>query len=319
MSLDLATSRSVKTELVASDGSQSGCPICDTRGAPVFKSLSDRKFDRPGTFDVVRCPACGFVFTDPRLAPDKLAAHYPDTYHAPIGDVKPKRLEQWLEKLALRRLMRDAYATISARDPERLLDVGCGSGHLAHEFKMLGWDTYGIEPSPHAADAARRRGVRIHVGTLDDAPWSNAEFDVVLLTDSLEHIHRPVDALRRVRDLLHPGGLVGVTVPNFASWQRRAFGRYWWHLDVPRHLHHFDRQTLWEAVSASGLEPVEVKSTSHLLGLPGSLQYVVFGHCINRGVRSAQAVMVALTPVLRVADAFGGGDRLHLVARKPGS
>ena len=37
---------------------------------------------------------------------------------------------------------------------------------------------------------------------------------------------------------LRPGGLVLITVPNFAWWQRRRFGNRWYHLDLPRHRVH---------------------------------------------------------------------------------
>ncbi|MFQ5344107.1 MAG: methyltransferase domain-containing protein, partial [Anaerolineae bacterium] len=60
----------------------------------------------------------------------------------------------------------------------------------------------------------------------------------------LEHLHDPLGTLMEVRCLMHPSGRLVVAVPNVASWQARVAGRQWFHLDLPRHLYHFDPQTL---------------------------------------------------------------------------
>jgi SAM-dependent methyltransferase len=209
------------------------------------------------------------------------------------------------------------YRRLRRVAPGRLLDVGCGRGGLTERFVRLGWSAAGVEPSEHAAAQARLRGVDVHVGVLDDAPWARETFDVVLFNHSLEHIPDPVGALRNAAKLLKPGGHIGIAVPNFGSWQRRAFGSDWFHLDVPRHLQHFDAATLPDVVGRVGLEVVEVRTMSMSAGLQASLQYRLFGRPRLNGAAWRLAAWATL-PLIAVADRLGQGDCVSVVARRPG-
>src|SRR5205085_9492401 len=90
-----------------------------------------------------------------------------------------------------------------------------------------------------------RRGARVHQGTLHDQPWPPGFFQLVTFQHALEHIVDPLDALRRARALLAPGGLLVVAVPNWSCWQRRfLFVNRWFALDLPRHQQHFSVEAL---------------------------------------------------------------------------
>jgi SAM-dependent methyltransferase len=182
---------------------------------------------------------------------------------------------------------------------------------------MRGWDVFGVDTAPAAVELARRRGVSVHCGSLEDAPWSDAFFDAILFTDSLEHLPDPGPALRRAASLLKRDGVLGVTVPNFGGWQRQVFGDYWFHLDLPRHLQHFDASALMSLLRAAALEPVSVSTSSMVLGFPGSVQYRMFGRCVvRRGLRAAQVAFLAIHPLVYAIDRVAGGDRLHMIARR---
>jgi SAM-dependent methyltransferase len=107
-----------------------------------------------------------------------------------------------------------------------------------------------VEFSEHAAWHARH-ALRLPV-TVDDfvkAPHERDRYNAVIFWHSLEHFSNPVAAIARAAEALKPGGLLVVAVPNYESWQARAFGRWWFHLDVPRHYFHFGTRSL-EAVLA---------------------------------------------------------------------
>jgi len=89
-----------------------------------------------------------------------------------------------------------------------------------------------------------------------------ARFDLVILFQVLEHLSDPFSALRDGAYLLAPSGVLVVAVPNAASWQARIFGRFWFHLDVPRHLQHFSPDALSRALQNVGLTVVRTRVVS---------------------------------------------------------
>jgi SAM-dependent methyltransferase len=282
----------------------------------------DRWHGIDGVFAVVRCVACGLASTEPRLSGEALARYYPSDYYTnvePEAPVEPSGINRLIAQTRQRLLERfGPFRDLYAARPGRLLDVGCGSGGLAAEFIARGWSATGIEPSEAAARAARGRGVEMHVGTLADAPFAPGSFDAVTFNHSLEHVPDPLGDLRAAARLAKPGGIVAVSVPNFGSWERRVFGSRWFQLDLPRHLNHFDRNSLAALAGRAGLDVRRTWSSSNVVSLPGSLQYAVRGR-MAWGEGTLYRLGYLLWPLEQPLDRLLGGDCLHMVARASGS
>ena len=142
-------------------------------------------------------------------------------------------------------------STIGAAS-KRILDVGCGDGSFLRLAASHGWVPVGVEVGENA-DALRANGldVRNTIEELVDEP----PFDVITLWHSLEHMRQPKDTLRIVRALIAPDGIVIVAVPDAGGLQAKTFGGRWFHLDVPRHLFHFNRPSLEQMLKSTGLRP----------------------------------------------------------------
>ena len=95
----------------------------------------------------------------------------------------------------------------------RALDVGCGDGHLTLRLRDLAESVVGLEPHAPSLDLARARhsapGVAFVRGDMLDAPFPPASFDAVTCVMALHHVDEEV-ALRRLADLVRPGGHLGV-------------------------------------------------------------------------------------------------------------
>jgi SAM-dependent methyltransferase len=100
----------------------------------------------------------------------------------------------------------------------RILEVGCARGRLGHELKRQDPSRYvaGVELDPDAARVATERLDEVFVVDVqaDLPPVEPGSLDCLLFGDVLEHLLNPEEVLRRYRDLLAPGGLVLVSVPN---------------------------------------------------------------------------------------------------------
>ncbi|HWB12498.1 MAG TPA: class I SAM-dependent methyltransferase [Pirellulales bacterium] len=130
---------------------------------------------------------------------------------------------------------------------KRLLDIGCGDGHFLLEAQRRGWQVSGTEIEP---EQGRSHGLDIRAAVEEFGP--DERFDCVTLWHSLEHLPKPLDTLHRVNELLKPGGDLLISVPDASGFQARLFGRHWLHLDVPRHLFHFNWQSLSRLLERSG-------------------------------------------------------------------
>jgi ubiquinone/menaquinone biosynthesis C-methylase UbiE len=102
---------------------------------------------------------------------------------------------------------------------QRVLDVGCGPGPITCDVATLiaPRDVIGVDLQPSQVTAARalaaQRGianVRFDVGSIYELAFADAEFDVVMALGTLFHLRDPRAALRELRRVLRPGGLVAV-------------------------------------------------------------------------------------------------------------
>jgi SAM-dependent methyltransferase len=172
----------------------------------------------------------------------------------------------------------------AGRTKGRVLDVGCATGLFLHEMALAGWDAAGVELTASAAEFARRRfGLEVFQGTLIDAPYAQASFDVMTFWDVLEHTFSPTDELRHASWLLRRNGILALSVPNWDSFDRGLFGRYWQGLDTPRHLYVFSRATLTRLLTEAGF---------------GDLRWLCFMPGYFTFLPSLQRWLVQLSPAL---------------------
>jgi SAM-dependent methyltransferase len=297
------------------------CPVC---GAPLPARAAivgvDRLLGLPGSFVVHVCATCGSGVTAPYVAEQGLAALYPAGYgsHEETERGAPARAIAALKAVQVALILHSApLAAATARAPGRALDVGCGRGDLARGLLARGWQVDGIEPSQRASELAAARGVRMLGATLSAASLQ-PQYDLVVLRHSLEHLPDPVADLQRVRGALAAGGHVAISLPNFASWQRRWFASRWFHLDVPRHRVHFTPDSLALALDRAGLATHTLTRSTSVLGLPASVQYLALGRCLAPGgmrLRAIAGLCVAVFPMTSLLDRLGGErDTLHALA-----
>jgi SAM-dependent methyltransferase len=237
------------------------CPACGApTGSARAATASEPELRATGqSFALAPCPRCGSALTL-GSAPDALAVHE-GAYYAPTRGIG-ERLVEPLRRLAYADLLRH-FRELPAG--AHLLEVGCGDGRLLAALAARGLVVTGIEPSPSAADRARRRGVEVIAADLDQAAARLEDlppFDALVFWHSLEHFDDPAAALATASARLRPGGRLVVAVPNRASWQARLGGDLWFHQDVPRHRVHLSAVGLRLLLERSGFA---VEGVSHLL------------------------------------------------------
>ena len=231
-------------------------------------------------FEILRCPDCGLGRTWPPESADRIGAWYPAQYYGKEN----VRFNPLFERL-VRWFRRRRASVLHNRVPHGpVLDVGCGRGLLLSYLRELGYEPHGVEFSETAAWHARH-ALKLPVTTEDfaHAPHEKDRYNAIIFWHSLEHFSNPVAAIARAHEALRPGGLLTVAVPNYDSWQARAFGRHWFHLDVPRHYFHFGARALQAVLERHRFRVVQLDHFSFEQNPYGILQslYNALGFRVN--------------------------------------
>lgn len=95
-----------------------------------------------------------------------------------------------------------------------ILDAGCGTGFAAQQLEAIG-TVVGMDISREAFSVRERCGSWWCVARIENAPFRDECFDLVVALDLLEHLDDDLEALREVHRMCKPGGRLFLTVPAY--------------------------------------------------------------------------------------------------------
>src|SRR5882672_3520086 len=179
------------------------CPLCGPADRP-FQPYAEVRGWR-----YVSCGKCGFVFLDPQPTPAELRTFYESQYQYDQTSYKNsiERQDLWLD-----------YLERALGSAGNLLEIGCSYGYFLNAARKRGWTVRGVEPGKDASDfAIQRLGLEVVKGTIADVESDPTQFDAVVAWHVLEHDADPRRFLKISTDLLKPGGILGLRVPNLES------------------------------------------------------------------------------------------------------
>jgi len=234
------------------------CPICgESKGDP---------FHLEGSFQMVRCSSCQFVFLNPRPTAESLH-HFYQTY---LPD-EESSIDSW-EKMMKPVFHRAANLIKRYGKSGRLLDVGSGFGFFVAEMENKGWEAVGVEISQRALDYARNiLALAVRAGPLEKVGFPDSHFDAVTGFYVIEHLPFPKAFLGECHRILKPGGLLVLRYPHttpiknllrFLGVKNRLY-------DLPAHLCDFSPKMIQQCLERIGFEKCK-----HLIGgytVPGDL------------------------------------------------
>lgn len=241
------------------------CPYCQTESLLYFRSRDYNRRITRETFNHYRCTQCGLIFISP--VPVNLSDYYPDTYHFVPESSAYLEADSKHERYKIEIVQR--FSGVG-----RLLEIGPSYGSFTYLAKKAGFEVEAIEMNARCCRFLNDV-VGAHAINSDDpigALQHLEPYDVVALWHAIEHIPDPWAMLDAICVNLKPGGIVVLAAPNPNSFQFHIMGRYWPHVDAPRHLTLIPMELLAQKLQALGMQSELVTTTDK-----GSLGWNTFG------------------------------------------
>jgi SAM-dependent methyltransferase len=182
------------------------CPYCGSKRI-------DHSFDLNGFWHKT-CSECKTLYVSPRLSDACIEELYGDDYYSEMFTRSLLPAFEKRKRLIGRRKCDQTVSYWGGQGQGRVLDIGAGIGEVIDVFREEGWNTHAIEMNKVAVGWLQGRGhEEVFHGRLDDYVTTH-KFDIIMAWGVVEHVLNPDVFLKRVHDLLAPGGLFVSEVPH---------------------------------------------------------------------------------------------------------
>lgn len=149
---------------------------------------------------------------------------------------------------------------------KRALDIGSGYGFFSKAAIEAGFDVVAVNPGRWENEIYRQLVRRDPIERPFEETEFDSKFDLIILSQVLEHILEPSLVLEKVARIMNERGVVAIAVPNF-NWilvrllRERENGLLW----VPEHLNYFTEAGLSALLERTGFRTLE---TRHVARIP---------------------------------------------------
>jgi 2-polyprenyl-3-methyl-5-hydroxy-6-metoxy-1,4-benzoquinol methylase len=237
----------------------SNCPVCNETKFDPFLICKDYTVSKQD-FNIVACANCNFKFTNPRPEDEKLGDYYKSEEYISHSNTS-KGIVSKMYHLVRNYTLKKKIDLVSKHVSRgTILDYGCGTGMFLNVCKQSGWEAFGMEPD----NGARKIAAEMSLKTYEDkkalkSGIENKKLDAITLWHVLEHVTDLNETLSFFKENLKPDGVLIIAVPNYTSYDAKYYKEFWAAYDVPRHLYHFEINSITKLLSPYGFKLIETK------------------------------------------------------------
>lgn len=238
------------------------CLLCGKEASMIKSNIPG--YQEPDYFKLYHCTTCNTDFSFPRVETSLIYDHiYNNAKDVPGYD----RYWRFMKKIkkskdplnTLSRLedtywgVKEALLKVVENKDKKILEVGSGLGYLTYALIRSGYNVVGMDISEKAVSQARTifGNYYICADLFETAKLQAESYDVVILTEVIEHVNRPLEFIEAIKQLLKPGGYAIITTPNKSLFPSDIL----WATDLPPvHCWWFSEESMIFAAKEKHLE-----------------------------------------------------------------
>lgn len=229
------------------------CILC---GNVAFLKTSDLNgYQLPLKFNVFHCSACESAFNLPRVPSSEI---YNNIYNNVERIPGYKRYWSYFKSIKLHKdpfsFLANSESTywgvqkalsdlVKDKNNTKILEVGSGMGYLTYSLKKDGYNILGLDISQSAVNRAVESFGEFYIcsDVYNYSETNKYEYDIIILTEVIEHVDDPLKFLKSLEALLKIGGHIVLTTPNKSIYPEKTI----WASDLPPvHLWWFSERSL---------------------------------------------------------------------------
>jgi 2-polyprenyl-3-methyl-5-hydroxy-6-metoxy-1,4-benzoquinol methylase len=184
------------------------CEHTQTRSTPFEDTVFNNK-----TFEYVQCTKCDLIFVNPLPDTDDLIKMYPVEYQGNLA-------------IAASGAYNSLFSQIQSKGKySSILDYGCGGGRFVVEALEKGYSVTGAEYNPELVANLSKTFTKASFLTIDDFYKSDAKYDIIFLSNVLEHLTNPKEIMLKLRERVSENGLFVLEGPVENNFNLTLFTR----------------------------------------------------------------------------------------------
>lgn len=271
------------------------------------------------------CTSCGFAFVNPRPSISFLMQFYSSSGHGEnhgfskdsaitIDSLLMKEKVTPNSTIDARRMISTIDNLTVRKNQIRFLDVGCGFGFFSREALLNGYAVTALELAEIEGSVAQELlGMNPIRSSFEDFSLSEHEFNVVLMSQILEHAHDVNLWISKARNLLADDGILAIALPNFGSIFRLILQENEPYICPPAHLNFFNPFSLSRLLEKHGFKVEEIQWVSRIPKQTFAKRIPSIANPVLPLITGTSGVVLAILDFLRL------GMMINVYARKIGT
>jgi 2-polyprenyl-3-methyl-5-hydroxy-6-metoxy-1,4-benzoquinol methylase len=226
-----------------------------------------KKFDITAQHQIWFCLNCNVQFLYPQLNEIALQKLYSENYYKAWG-IEGEADNQITKKMKIATFQLRIDLIRHYINKGKVLDVGCATGYFLEIAQKNGFEVFGVEFSNYSSTIAQKMfgEKNIFCGTIEQCGFVDDNFDVITMSDLIEHVRIPSQTLLKASALLKKDGLIMIMTPDHDSLSNYMMGKRWIHYKL-EHFFYFNRKSINYTASSCGLELIHYERSQKALNI----------------------------------------------------